>query len=160
MRASHFSYFWLSCLREAILDLSALLTHRALDAVMQDVDAHLKTIYDVPLGEPIQKTIFVDEMKCYNDYEPRAVREASLKDIAIAGVVPNEKNGFLHKFYNTTKTLLLRIYHILLFLIYIFFYFSVTRNLTELFLQTIKLNTFIFEVFYITLPCFRTIFVN
>ena len=39
-----------------------------------------------PLPEPIPKSPVADDVKCYSDYEPRGIREASLKAAVISGL--------------------------------------------------------------------------
>jgi hypothetical protein len=95
LRAAHHAYYWINGLRDAIVELSAALQHRSVDAVSKDIAHHLHAIYALPLADAQHKsTFFVDDMKCYTDYEPRSVREISLKDLAIGGFV-SEQNATL-----------------------------------------------------------------
>jgi hypothetical protein len=92
MRASHHAYFWLTILAEAITDLQGQLSHRVFDAVLKDIDHRLTKLHG-PLPPPRLKSDFPDDAKCYTDYEPRYVREASLKDKVISGLASEGKPG-------------------------------------------------------------------
>lgn len=85
MRGAHHAYFWLLNLAEAIADLKGLLSHRVVDAIEKDVDHRLGKLL-TPMGPPRHRTDFPDDAKCYTDYEPRPVREASLKAKVISGL--------------------------------------------------------------------------
>ena len=92
MRGSQHAYFWLLNWAEAITDLKSQLTLRALEAVGKDID-HRAAKFDVPMGPAKHKSPFPDDAKCYTDYEPRPVREASLKSKVIGGLAENGKPG-------------------------------------------------------------------
>eukprot|EP00428_Durinskia_dybowskii_P085305 CAMPEP_0170431214 /NCGR_PEP_ID=MMETSP0117_2-20130122/41279_1 /TAXON_ID=400756 /ORGANISM="Durinskia baltica, Strain CSIRO CS-38" /LENGTH=599 /DNA_ID=CAMNT_0010690749 /DNA_START=31 /DNA_END=1830 /DNA_ORIENTATION=- len=99
MRASHHAYFWLANFAEAIADIKAQLSHRVLDAVTKDVEHRLSKLH-APLGPAHAASIFPDNAKCYTDYEPRFVREASLKDHVISGLASESKpEGWTHMIY-------------------------------------------------------------
>lgn len=92
MRGAHHAYFWLLNLAEAIADLKALLSHRVLDAVEKDVE-HRLTKLRGPLPPPRHPSQFPDGANCLTDYEPRPVREASLKGKVISGLASEGKPG-------------------------------------------------------------------
>ena len=98
MRASHHAYFWLANFAEAIADIKAQLSHRVLDAVTKDVEHRLSKLH-APLGPARHASDFPDNAKCYTDYEPRPVREASLKDHVISGLTSESKpTGIIYIF--------------------------------------------------------------
>jgi hypothetical protein len=94
MRGAHHAYFWLLNFAEAIADLKTQLGHRVYDAVEKDVDHRLSKLH-APLVPPRHQTDFPDDAKCYTDYEPRPVREASLKQRVIGGLASEGKQGML-----------------------------------------------------------------
>ena len=94
MRGAHHAYFWLLNLAEALSELKALASHRVLDAIEKDVDHRLNKLL-TPMGPALHKSKFPDDAKCYTDYEPRAVREASLKEKIVAGLEADGKAGEL-----------------------------------------------------------------
>ena len=81
-------------------DILTHLEHRAPDAILKDVQHHLENNY-APAGEAVHKLDFLDGMKCLTDYEPRAVREVSLKSHVVAGLAKDEKDpsGWLSIIY-------------------------------------------------------------
>jgi hypothetical protein len=70
-------------------ELSGLAAHRSLEAILKDVEHHQATLYP-PLHPAVHKSVMLDDMKCYTDYEPRSVREVSLKDRVVAGLAADE----------------------------------------------------------------------
>ena len=88
LRASHHSYFWLLCLKDAIVELSNMLKHRPLDQVVKEVSRHI-IVHHRPVTNPIHKSRVIDNMKCFSDYEPRTIREASLTGRVISGLAKN-----------------------------------------------------------------------
>ena len=92
MRGSQHAYFWLLNFAEAIADLKTLLSHRAMHAVQLDVQ-HRGAKFDVPISAAKHKSAFPDDAKCYTDYEPRPVREASLKSKVVSGLAVDGKPG-------------------------------------------------------------------
>ena len=98
MRAAHHAYFWLLNWAEAVSDLKGLLAHRVLDAVEKDVDHRLDKLL-TPMGPARHKSDFPDSAQCYTDYEPRPVREASLKGKVISGLEAEGKPGWKHMIY-------------------------------------------------------------
>jgi hypothetical protein len=86
LRASHHAYFWLLIWQEALQELMKnLANNRNPDALLKDTSAHLDKLY-IPMKEAVNKLPFLDDMKCYTNYEPRAVREVSLKDRVLTGL--------------------------------------------------------------------------
>ena len=85
LRGAHHAYFWLMIFADAVADIKAQLSHRVLDAVTKDVEHRLSKLH-APLGPARHASDFPDNAKCYTDYEPRPVREASLKDHVISGL--------------------------------------------------------------------------
>lgn len=106
LRASHHAYFWLLVWHDALKEVSTLAGHRSVEAILKDVDHHLSTLYP-PMHAAVHKSLMTDDMKCYTDYEPRAVREVSLKDRVVAGLAKEESET--GKFYlcNTTWSVLI-----------------------------------------------------
>jgi hypothetical protein len=98
MRGAHHAYFWLLNLAEALADLRTQLSHRVFDAVEKDVDHRLTKLH-APLPPARHATDFPDDAKCYTDYEPRPVREASLKGRVISGLASEGKPGVCHVAY-------------------------------------------------------------
>ena len=92
MRGSHHAYFWLLNWADALSELKTQLSHRVIDAVEKDVDHRLSKLI-TPMGPPRHKTDFPDDAKCYTDYDPRPVREASLKSRVISGLASEGKPG-------------------------------------------------------------------
>lgn len=92
MRAAHHAYFWLLIYSEALTDLKAQLSHRVLDAVEKDVEHRLTKLH-APLPPRRLNSDFPDDAKCYTDYEPRSIREASLKGKVISGLASEGKPG-------------------------------------------------------------------
>ena len=90
LRASHHSYFWLLIWIDAIKDLQSMVSHRNLDAIQKDIDHHLEKLYEQPIKDPQHKTPFPDSPQCFSDYEPRPVREASLKKVVMRGLADPE----------------------------------------------------------------------
>ncbi len=89
LRASHHAYFWLLVWHEAVREVAGLAAHRAVDAILKDVEHHLGTLYP-PMHAAAHKSAIVDDMKCFTDYEPRSVREVSLKDRVVAGLAKDD----------------------------------------------------------------------
>lgn len=89
LRAAHHSYFWLLILQQAIDELLQLLSHnRPLDGIVKDVQHHLDHSYkDISTFKVVHPSMILDNMKCLTDYEPRSIREVSLKDRVISGLV-------------------------------------------------------------------------
>jgi len=85
MRGAHHAYFWLLNYAEAVVELKALLSHRVLDAVEKDVVHRLNKLV-APMGPARHPSEFPDEAQCFTDYEPRPVREASLKAKVLSGL--------------------------------------------------------------------------
>jgi hypothetical protein len=99
LRASHHSYWWLVCLKEAIDELISLGTHRPLEGMLKDVMKHIASFHR-SLPKPIHSTVLVDNMQCHSDYEPRYVREASLKKIVVQGLASDSSsNGWKSSIY-------------------------------------------------------------
>jgi hypothetical protein len=92
LRASHHAYFWLLIWHDALKEVSSLAIHRSMEAILKDVDHHLSTLYP-PMHSAVHKSLMVDDMKCYTDYEPRSVREVSLKDRVVAGLAKEESDA-------------------------------------------------------------------
>eukprot|EP00598_Pedospumella_elongata_P005182 CAMPEP_0184974064 /NCGR_PEP_ID=MMETSP1098-20130426/5635_1 /TAXON_ID=89044 /ORGANISM="Spumella elongata, Strain CCAP 955/1" /LENGTH=444 /DNA_ID=CAMNT_0027496585 /DNA_START=51 /DNA_END=1382 /DNA_ORIENTATION=+ len=92
MRAAHHAYFWLLNWGEAVAELKALLSHRVLIAVEKDVNHRLDKLL-TPMGPAKHKSDFPDEAQCYTDYEPRPVREASLKARVVSGLAADDKTA-------------------------------------------------------------------
>lgn len=90
LRAAHHSYFWLLILRDAISELIQLASHRALDAIAKDVEKHLNHYYPSHMSAPAHPSPFLDDMQCFTDYEPRSIRNSSLKDLVVQGLADNE----------------------------------------------------------------------
>jgi hypothetical protein len=86
LRASQMSYFWLRIWGLALKELQELARHRALDAILHDVERHLTDNYP-PMPAAMEISPFVDDSVCYTNYEPRSIRENSLKDQVIGGLV-------------------------------------------------------------------------
>lgn len=89
MRGAHHAYFWLLIWRDALTDLSAMLSHRAIDAVHKDLDHHIAQSH-VKMGPAQFKTPFVDDMNCMTDYEPRYMADSSLRSKVIGGKLGEE----------------------------------------------------------------------
>jgi len=89
LRASHHAYFWLLVWHEAVREVAGLAAHRAVDAILKDVEHHLGTLYP-PMHAAVHKSAIVDDMKCFTDYEPRFVREVSLRDRVVAGLAKED----------------------------------------------------------------------
>lgn len=93
LRASHHAYFWLVIWKEALEEILKHLEHRAADAIQKDIAHHLENNY-APLGPAVHKMDFLDDMKCYTNYQPRAQQEVSLKDRVLSGLVKDDdENG-------------------------------------------------------------------
>ena len=90
VRAAHHAYFWLQIYREAVQEI--LWSKRALSALHKDVQHHLDHNYKPMSEKAASVTPFVDNVTCYTDYEPRAVREASLKDMVISGLAADKSS--------------------------------------------------------------------
>eukprot|EP01039_Chlorochromonas_danica_P002031 gene2031-2214_t len=90
LRASHHAYFWLRILELAVDDLHRLASNRALDAIIKDVNHHLAPFHSSSLPLPLNHQNFPDNTTCYTNYEPRAIREASLKGKVLNGLVEEE----------------------------------------------------------------------
>ena len=88
LRAAHHSYFWLLCLKDAIVELSHMIKQRPLDQVAKEVSRHVIS-HHRPVTSVIHKTRVVDNMKCFSDYEPRYLRESSLRQRVLAGLAKN-----------------------------------------------------------------------
>ena len=99
MRAAHHAYFWLLNYAEALASVKEQLSHRVFDAVEKDVD-HRWTKLHTPMGPAKHASMFPDEAQCLTDYEPRPVREASLKDKVVGGLAKDGKAGKLHIFFH------------------------------------------------------------
>jgi hypothetical protein len=85
LRAAHHAYFWLLIWREALTELSAVLSHRSIEAVSKDIDHHTSAS-QLKMSPAHFKTPFVDDMSCYTDYEPRSMTNVSLRKVAISPV--------------------------------------------------------------------------
>lgn len=89
LRASQMSYFWLKIFELAVKELHDLASHRQLDAIKQDVDHHLAAMHPA-MPAPLSAFAFPDNAVCYTDYEPRSVREVSLRDKAVEGLIKDD----------------------------------------------------------------------
>ena len=89
LRAAHHAYFWLIVLRDAITELTKLASHRVLDAIAKDVEKHLNHYYP-RLSAPVHSFPFLDDMQCFTDYEPRSMRNSSLKNQIVQGLADKE----------------------------------------------------------------------
>lgn len=92
MRAAHFSYFWLQSFNDALSKLSTILLTRSVEAAHHDVLNKLNSFYH-PLTEADIPSPFQDNTTCYTDYEPREIRESSLKKIVISGLKSESGEG-------------------------------------------------------------------
>ena len=63
-----------------------LFTLRPLPLLSSPLPPLLSPAVHTPLPEPIHKFPVADDVKCYSDYEPRGIREASLKSAVISGL--------------------------------------------------------------------------
>lgn len=95
LRASHHAYFWLLIWQEALKELLSLASHRSVEAILKDVEHHQATLYP-PMHPAIHKSTYVDDMKCYTDYEPKATEGISLKERAVAGLAAEESQKGWH----------------------------------------------------------------
>jgi len=98
MRAAHHAYFWLLGWQEALQDLRNQSSHRVMEAMEKDVDHRLNKLI-TPMGPARHKSEFPDGANCYTDYEPRPVREASLKDRVVEGLGTNATHGWKFVIY-------------------------------------------------------------
>lgn len=89
MRAAHHAYFWLLIWQEALKEVISLASHRSADAILKDVEHHATTLYP-PMHPPIHKSYLLDDMKCFTDYEPKAVTDISLKAKVVSGLAKEE----------------------------------------------------------------------
>ena len=92
LRAAHHAYFWLLNYKDAIESVRASVSHRQLDAMYKDIETHLHKLTHVKLEPARHSTIFPDKAKCYTDYEPRPLRDSSLKSKVLKGLAPSEKD--------------------------------------------------------------------
>lgn len=69
----------------ALQELHNVVGHRALDAVLKDVSHHLTTNYP-PMPPAMSVGPFIDNTTCFTDYEPRSMRESSLKSRVVQGL--------------------------------------------------------------------------
>lgn len=92
LRGAHHAYFWLLIWKDAIKDIADVVGHRQLDAILKDVDHHLSKL-ETPVNPPKHRSPFPDDAKCFTDYEPRPVREASLKDTVVSGLLSEDSNA-------------------------------------------------------------------
>jgi hypothetical protein len=90
MRAAHHAYFWLLNFAEAISELKVLLSHRVVEAIEKDLDHRLGKLQTPAIPAARHSSVFPDDAKCLTDYEPRPIREASLKGKVVEGL---EKEG-------------------------------------------------------------------
>ncbi len=103
LRGSHHAYFWLLIWYEALKEVTSLAVHRSLEAILKDVEHHQATLYP-PLHPAVHKSVMLDDMKCYTDYEPRSVREVSLKNRVVGGLASDEKEKGDHQLLNIDTT--------------------------------------------------------
>jgi len=94
LRASHHAYFWLLIWIDAIdTIIDSLSKHHNLDVFLKHISNHLEKLGHVKLETPIHESIFPDNAKCYTDYEPRMVRESSLKSKVIHGLISADQEA-------------------------------------------------------------------
>lgn len=99
LRGSHHAYFWLGIWRMALQDLRDLAAHRALEAIAADVEHHLTANYP-PMPPALSQTSpFIDNTTCFTDYEPRAMRDSSLKAKVRGGLVDGPGEGWRYGIY-------------------------------------------------------------
>jgi hypothetical protein len=90
VRAAHHAYFWLHILREAIQEI--IWSKRPIEAFLKDIHHHLDHNYKPMSPKAAFDTPFVDNITCFTDYEPRVVREVSLKSQVISGLAADENS--------------------------------------------------------------------
>ena len=67
-----------------------MVSHRQLDAIQKDIDLHIDKLHE-PVNPPKYPHVpFPDRARCFTDYEPRMVRDASLRSLAIQGVAAGQ----------------------------------------------------------------------
>lgn len=94
LRAAHHAYFWLLILAQAIDDLLSNIAHnRAIDGMMKDLHHHIEhNSKDISTYRTMNPSVLPDNMKCLTDYEPRSIRDVSLKSNVLAGLVADTKD--------------------------------------------------------------------
>lgn len=92
LRAAHHAYFWLLNYKDAIESIRSSASHRQLDALYKDIETHHHKLTHVKLEPARHHTIFPDKAKCYTDYEPRPLRDSSLKSKVLKGLALSDKD--------------------------------------------------------------------
>lgn len=85
LRAAHHAYFWLLAWIEALDDFIKSAEQRSILAIAKLMRKHIAALPTNPttaLKNPLQ---IADGVACYSDYEPRAIRSASLRNRVIGG---------------------------------------------------------------------------
>lgn len=86
--ASHFAYFWLLIFKDALLTVrekvkSSARNHFELQRLRDLADKHIRSELKHLPTKPLYPSNFIDGMKCYTTFEPRASDEGSLLSLVV-----------------------------------------------------------------------------
>lgn len=57
---------------------------------LKSQEKHLNHYYPLLAPKPVHPSPFLDDMQCFTDYEPRSLRNSSLKGQVVAGLAATE----------------------------------------------------------------------
>ena len=95
LRAAHYSYFWLQCLRDAIVEMSRNLTAgQSPESLAAQVKKHQETqAKHSPPAALYPEAGFTDQMQCLTTFEPKWDRDADLLKYVVGGLANSSSSS-------------------------------------------------------------------